>query len=67
MNRLAPDRPTLAALPAGARVRARVVLRQWTETTGAVRLLLLEVQAADTDRPVMSAEWMVMFLFRLPD
>ena len=66
MNRHAPDRPTLAALPVGERVRARVVLRQWTETTGAVRLhRLLEVQPADSDRPVISAEWIVMFL--LPD
>ena len=56
----------LGALPVGERVCTRVVLRQLTETTGAVRLhLLLEVQRPDTDRPVISAEWIVMFL--LPD
>ncbi len=56
----------LGALPVGEPVRARVALRQLTETPGAVRLeILLEVQRPDKDRPVISAEWIVMFL--LPD
>ena len=56
----------LGALPVGERVRARVVVKQLIETADAVRLhLLLEVQRPDTDRPVISAEWIVMFL--LPD
>ena len=56
----------LGALPVGEPARARVVLRQLTETAGAVRMqLLLEVQRPDDDRPVISAEWIVMFL--LPD
>jgi acyl dehydratase len=56
----------LGALPVGEPACARVVLRQLTETDGAVRLqILLEVQRPDHDRPVISAEWIVMFL--LPD
>lgn len=56
----------LGALPVGERVRARVVVRQLTETASAIRVhLLLELQQPDNERPVMSAEWIVMFL--LPD
>ena len=56
----------LGALPVGEPVRARVVLQQLTETTDAVRLhLLLEVQRPEIDRPVISAEWIV--IFQLPD
>jgi acyl dehydratase len=56
----------LGALPVGERVRARVVLQKLTETAGAVRMqILLEVQRPNQDRPVISAQWIVMFL--LPD
>lgn len=56
----------LGALPVGEPVRGRVVLRQLTESPGMVRLhLLLEVLRPDAERPVISAEWIVVFL--LPD
>ena len=53
----------LSALPVGEPVRARVVMEQLTETAGAVRMhLLLELQRAGHDKPVISAQWIVMFL-----
>lgn len=53
----------LGGLPVGEPVRARVVLKQLTETTGTVRMqLLIEVQRPDDAKPVISAEWIVMFL-----
>lgn len=53
----------LGALPVGEPVRARVMVKQLCETADSVRLyLLLEVQRPDKDWPVISAEWIVMFL-----
>jgi len=56
----------LSTLPVGEPVRARVVLEQLTESAGAVRMhLLLELERAGHDKPVISAQWIVVFL--LPD
>ena len=56
----------LSVLPVGEPLRARVVMEQLTESAGAVRMhLLLELQRAGHDKPVISAQWIVVFL--LPD
>jgi len=56
----------VGALPVGAWVRARVVLRRFSETKGSVRMdLMIELQRPEVEKPVISAEWIVVFL--LPD
>ena len=53
----------LSTLAVGEPVRARVVMEQLTESAGAVRMhLLLELQRAGHDKPVISAQWIVVFL-----
>ena len=53
----------LGSLPVDERVRGRIVLNELTESAGAARMsLLVEAQRPDAERPVISAQWIVMFL-----
>jgi acyl dehydratase len=53
----------LGALPVGRDVQGRVMLDKLIESEGRVRLhLKVEAESPEADRPIITAEWIVMFM-----